>query len=325
MDGTLKISLPLCIAVLALFSSIIHGGQHLSPLPKIKIAVSTTPLSAPVYIAKVKGYFINAGLDVSILEIDGGDQCFTALQTGKADMATVSNSVIMFNSFKHSNFEVISSFAKSDNDLKIVSFKQKNIRTAHDLRGRTVGLVKGSASEYFFHLWLSESEIDIAEVDVKSYFANELPTVLEQGKVDAISVWEPFAYQINKSNNDIEIMNTKGLYNLSFNLIGLRDNPLLTSTQTLGNQKQTKQKITEALNKAVRFIAINPERSQLILRRHLKLSQHFIDWVWQDYTFKLLLNEPLLSSVKNQAQWAIDRELVPQENTPDFSKIILLD
>ncbi|MEM5537579.1 ABC transporter substrate-binding protein [Neptuniibacter pectenicola] len=324
MNGILKTGCTFCLALYALWSPITHGGSHASPLSQVKIAVSTTPLSAPIYIAKVKGFFLNAGLDVSILEIEGGDQCYIALQTGKADVATVSNSVIMFNSFTPTNFEVITSFATTDNDIKIVSLKKNNINSPQDLKHKTVGVVKGSASEYFLHLWLNHAGENIAEVNIRSYFANELPTALSSGEVDAISAWEPFAYISHKLNDDIVIMNTKGLYSFSFSLIGLNNNALLTSTPN-GQDKEVKEKITIALNKAVHYIAAHPNESQLILRRHLKLSRRFIDWVWQDYSFKLSLNESFIRSIEDQAQWAMDNGLVSQTTMPNFKQMMAKD
>ena len=289
------------------------SAERAKPHSAIKIALSTTPLSAPFYIAKAKGFFKIAGVNVQLIEMPGGDKCFTALQNKEVDLATTSNSVIMFNGFKHTNFEVLTSFVESDNDIKIITLEKNKITTPHELTGKSVGIVKGSASEYFLHTWLTVSGVDSTGISTKTYDVNKLPEMLDKGEVDAISVWEPYAFKAKKLIQPTQIMETKGLYNLSFNLVRLKSN-------TAKNDSQ--EKILEALNKAVHFIAINPEASQLILRRHLKLSQNFVDWVWQDYRFKLSLHPSLITSLENQARWAIASGLVEQTTLPDFKNLI---
>ncbi|WP_415886415.1 hypothetical protein ACMXYO_00245 [Neptuniibacter sp. QD37_6] len=126
----------------------------------------------------------------------------------------------------------------------------------------------------------------------------------------AISVWEPFAFtSASNKNNPASPLDTKGLYNLSFNLVGLKGD-----TDNIENEL----KVLAALDRAVHFIAENPEESQMILREKLKLSQAFIDWIWQDYLFKLSLNQSQVNSIEQQARWAIESKLVISETTPDF-------
>lgn len=329
MKGLYKIGGAILISLGIAFSAITYSERNDKPqyskeTPEntIKIAVSTTPLSAPFYIAKAKGFFHTSEVNVELIEMAGGNKCFQALLDGQVDFATASNSVIMFNAFKQNNFEVISSFVESDNDIKIIVPGSQKISSPHDLIGKTVGIVKGSASEYFLHTWLTISGVDPSLVNTKAYSANEMPSALHNQEVDAISTWEPFAFKANQLSTSTQIMDTKGLYNLSFNLAGLKSNDTGTKTGHLISQHDTQEKILEALNKAVHFIAINPEDSQLILRRNLKLSQEFIDWIWQDYLFKLSLNHSLISSLENQARWAIESGLVEQTTPPDFNTLI---
>ena len=326
MKGLYKIGGAILISLGIVFSAITYSERNDKPeyskaLPEntIKIAVSTTPLSAPFYIAKAKGFFHTSGVNVELIEMAGGNKCFQALLDEKADLATTSNSVIMFNAFKHNNYEVISSFVESDNDIKIITNKKPEITSPYDLIGKTVGIVKGSASEYFLHTWLTVSGVDPNLVNTAAYNVNEMPAALKNREIDAISVWEPFAFKASQLNTSTQIMDTKGLYNLSFNLVGLKDN---STDQNSSAQDAQHAKILEALNKAVHFIAINPEDSQLILRRNLKLSQDFIDWIWQDYLFKLSLNHSLISSLENQARWAIESGLVEKTTPPDFNNLI---
>lgn len=305
----------LAIAAITLIILLGTPSKEIPPLEKVRIAVSTTPLSAPFYIAKEQGFFKESGVDANLIEIAGGAKCFNELINGNADLATVSNSVVMFNSFKHNNFSVLGSFVESDNDIKLFSLAEGNQNpAAHSLIGKEIGVVKGSASEYFLHSLLVTSGIEPDKVTTVSLSVDKMPEALEQQRVDAISVWEPFAYKTHKQNKLAAQIDAKGLYNLSFLLTGKRDGSDV--------QIQVRTKVLKALDKATHFIASNPEQAQAILRNHLQLDQEFIDWVWQDYLFKLSLNNSLITSLENQARWAVESNLVTHKQIPSFQKFI---
>ncbi|WP_415895448.1 ABC transporter substrate-binding protein [Neptuniibacter sp. PT34_22] len=314
MNGFIKAGIALAIVVVAIlfFGYQSSDSQVLTKkaLPSVRIAVSTTPLSAPFYIADKQGFFKAEGVNAELISLAGGTKCFTSLLNKEVDLATISNSVIMFNGFKHDHFTVLSSFVESDNDIKLMSLSGSGINKAHDLIGTTVGIVKGSASEYFLHTWLTLSGVDPNKVMTKAYSVVDLPKALSLGEVSAISVWEPFAFtSASNRNNPARPLDTKGLYNLSFNLVGLKGN---------SRNIEIDQKVLAALNRAVHYIAEHPENSQMILREKLQLSQAFIDWIWQDYLFKLSLNQSQVSSIEQQARWAIESQLVISETAPDF-------
>lgn len=305
----------LAIAAITLFALLGTPIKEDIPLEKVRIAVSTTPLSAPFYVAKEQGFFEESGVAATLVEKAGGGKCFSEMINGNVELATISNSVVMFNSFKHNNFAVLGSFVESDNDIKLLARTKENQRpTIRNLVGKKIGVVKGSASEYFLHSLLVTSGIEPDKVITVPLSVDKMPNALEQQTVDAISVWEPFAYQTHKHNQQAAQVDAKGLYNLSFVLAGKRD-----SSEA---QIQLRTKVLQALNKATHFIASNPDQAQAILRSHLQLDQEFIDWIWQDYLFKLSLNNSLVTSLENQARWAVKSNLVTHEQIPSFQEFI---
>jgi len=148
------------LAMCALASAAARAGSS------VTLAMSLTPLSAPVIIAAEKGYFAAHGIDVGIKDYVGGMRTAKAMFEGKADMATSSEVVVMFNSFKRSDFSVICTFVTSDNDVKIVTRKDTGIRNVADLAGMTVGTVTGASAQFFLDETLFLAGVDGAEVDV---------------------------------------------------------------------------------------------------------------------------------------------------------------
>lgn len=116
----------------------------------VTIAVSRTPLSAPFLVAEKLGFFKQQGLNVSLIPCDGGVACTKMMIDGEVEYATASESVVMFQSFKHNDVALLVSFVETDNDLKLLTLEPSNINSVADLDSKRVGVVKGSASEFYF-------------------------------------------------------------------------------------------------------------------------------------------------------------------------------
>ena len=102
---------------------------------ELTIAVSRTPLSLPFYVAQERGLFKDEGLDVRVVDCVASPQCFTAMHEGKADLATVADLPVMFNSFERRDWALLATFVNSSNDLKLVARKSAGIAAAKDLAG----------------------------------------------------------------------------------------------------------------------------------------------------------------------------------------------
>ncbi|MCJ2013642.1 ABC transporter substrate-binding protein [Methylobacterium sp. J-076] len=66
------------------------------------------------------------------------------------------------------------------------------IRTVADLRGRTVGVSRGSGSHYVLAAALKRAGLTFADIKVAYLQAPEGAVAFEQGSLDAWSIWDPF-------------------------------------------------------------------------------------------------------------------------------------
>lgn len=196
MSHVKRISLTLIfLAVIGLGFFIQQGLNNRTPQLSIRIAVSQTPLSTPFYVALSKGYFQDQGIDVELIPYVGGHLCFQALTNGEVDLATTSDSVIMFNSFGRRDFSILSSFVESDNDIKVISPAALEIRDARQLSGKRIGVIHNTASEFFLYSLLLINGIPPQDVKLIPMRPDEMSAALINGHIDAASVWEPYAYE----------------------------------------------------------------------------------------------------------------------------------
>ncbi len=284
--------------------------------PQLSIAVSRTPLSAPVYIAAALGYFRNQGVDIELREVIGGHRSFDLMMNGAADLATSSESVVMFHSFDNSDFSVIASFVSSDNDLKLITTTDKSLRSASDLTHARVAVTRRSASEYFLHSMALMHGVNTDTLQMRETTPEQMSRdLLDNGDIQALSLWEPYGYEVTQALGEKAVLlPTKGLHTTSFNMLARK--------QTLATQPQAILATLRALNQAADFIQRDPAGAKAIIQRQLSLEAEFVAWVWPDYNFRLGLGQSLLISLENAARWAQLSGAIEPQPLPDYRALL---
>ena len=280
----------------------------------VTIAVSKTPLSTPFYIAKAINAFDDTCVDVKYIDVLGGQAAFKKVMDSNVDFATTSDSVIAFQSLTKQSFVTHAMFVQSDNDVKLITRTADNVTSLKELKGKKIGVTKGTASEYLLSIILAIEGLTIKDVKLYHYKPAQLIEGFNNSEVDAIVPWEPFVFQASESlKNKITIHDTKSLSTLSFNLI----------SQKADSQLVDKAKcVIEGLQTAISYIASHPKESKKVVMDKLHLSTGFIDWVWPDYIFKLGLNKSLILNINSQAVWAVETQMSEYKKVPDITKFI---
>lgn len=282
--------------------------------PPLRIAVSQTPLSLPFFVAEKNGYFRESGVPLRINKVIGGHRAMQAVLDGKADLATSSESVIMFTSFKTREFAVLATFVTSIDDVKIISRAGLGVDNPNQLSGKRVGTVLGAASHYYLDTLLLMNGVASEEVERVHLQPENMVESLRNGDVDAVSIWEPYPFMIINSVRDAQVLSNPGFYRLFFNLcvhtkhLGVRDDDLI--------------KILDALERAQHFIATQPVEAQTILREYLQLDQSLVDWVWPLNNYHLSLDQALLTTLESEARWALQEGYVKGDQHPNYLDFI---
>ncbi|MCV2355789.1 ABC transporter substrate-binding protein [Paucibacter sp. B2R-40] len=297
------------------------GLSAIGATEPLRLAVSMTPLSLPIFVAEQQGYFAEAGLQLRVQEVVGGHRAMQLLLEGKADLATASDVVMMFSSFKNPSlapFALLASFVSSSSDSKLVLRPQSGVSQVRDLRGKRVGTVMGTASHYMLDTTLLASGVDPKSVHIIPLQPEAIADLLKSSQLDAVAIWEPLPFKLLQSVPGSEILPTPGSYRLSFNLVGAKT--------LLGPRDDELKKLLVALDRAQRHIERKPDMAQALLRERLKLDQAFIDWIWPTNHYRLALDQSLLSSLEAEARWARQgghlKDIKPGEGAPNFLDLI---
>lgn len=282
---------------------------------ELTIAVSKTGMSTPFYVAEKLGLFAQEGLKVKILDCNGGARCIRRMFEGKAQLSTVSDLPIMFNSFDRKDLVVLSTFCTTNFDTKLIVHKNANIASIKDLLGKRIAVPMGTSSQYAFDLIALSQGVDPRSMGLINMDPESMPQAMLSHKIDAAAVFEPAAYKVMQAlADDAQKLQTDAVHTLSFNLVTLRP--------TLNAHREDMIRLMRALDKAALYIQNHQEKSKAILLEHLKMEQAFIAWAWSDFRFNLLLNQSLLTSLESEARWALRENLISNRQIPNFLDIL---
>lgn len=280
----------------------------------VTIAVSKTPLSSPFYIAKSLDAFDDTCVTVEYQEVIGGQAAFRQVINGDADFGTSSDSVIAFQSLTQHSFVTHTVFSQSDNDVKLITRATENINAIADLKGKAVGVTKGTSGEYLLSTLLAIEGLTMEDVKLHHYKPEQLIQSFSNNEVDAVIAWEPFVFIASQElGSKIKIHDTKSLSTLSFNLISqIADNHLVEKAKC----------VIEGLQTAIDYIAAHPKKAKNIVINKLNLTAEAINWVWPDYIFKLGLNQSLILNLNSQAAWAVDTHMREYKQVPNSKHFV---
>jgi len=287
----------------ALFLSLwlLSLAAHAAPL---RIGVSETLLSLPLYVAEAKGFFQKRGVNVEFVNCIGGNRCVKNMLDGQTDMSTATELPVVFNSFLRNDFAILSSFVSVSNDLKVLARTDAKITEPGKLRDKTLGYVKGGASQYVLDLVLVYNGIDPDTVKLKAITPETALTALANKEVDALCIWEPFASRIElELGTDVQLVPIPKLYTETFNLIAMQS--------TIKARPQELERIVQALKDSTQFIQTHPEKAKALAAKRLRVPVTLIDKIFDDYRFRLSLNRSLPRTMEGQGRWAQREGHVP--------------
>lgn len=250
-------------------------------------------------VAQDQNLFQKNNLKVNAIECLGGVKCLDLALEGKADVITCAEIPVVLNAFNRTDYSLIASIVSNRDDMRIVANAAKGVRKPADLIGKRLGVINKGTSQYYADLFLLFYQIDPARVTRVNLRAEDMFNALRDGRVDAISVWEPLGEMSLRENpRDYFVLKAPPIYAQTFNLVVL---------DSIKNQHQEDiQKLLKSVKQAIDLIHQNPAYSRQLLVKRLVIPMEVVDKVWPGFRYELSLRPSLLTTMRGQLNWAID-------------------
>ncbi len=300
------------VGILILIS--LPACQPAGPAQAESITVGTVLLepSALIFIAKDQHLFAQNGLDVTEKEYDSGLSATNALLDGQVDIASpVGEYVLAGKALENQPIQTIASIDKNDY-IFILARKDREIKTPADLVHKRIGLVRGTAQEFYLGRFLDLHGISLQDVTLVNLTSiSQAADTIVRGEVDAVISVQPIieAAQDQLGDNALVWPGQSGqlLYSL-----------LLGRSAWIKQHPQAVGRFLKALDQAESYVIQHPDEAKAILKKKLNLTDADIARIWSQNQFSLSLDQSLVLAMEDEARWMIRNDLATPRQMPDF-------
>ena len=295
--------------------------QKLKPteLQHTTVGIQTSPAMALVMVAKDKGFFEKQGLDVELKEFAAGKDALAAFLGGSLDFSISGDVPVTLSTLAGNKFVVPAQVVgRTKNEVRVVAKKETGLDTADKFfkaKKRKLATSIGGGPEFFTYEFLNKLGITKDQVEIVAQKPGDMPAALISGSVDAIAIFDPFAFIAEKQLGDKSITFTdESVYSELY---------VIEAKESVKQDSATLEKLLKGLVAAEKFTKDNPEEAKTIVIKYTKLDKGTVDGIWNSFDFRIALTPQLLEYWNREAQWAKDSGKVkPETGTPNFRDII---
>ncbi|MEV4350799.1 ABC transporter substrate-binding protein [Actinoplanes sp. NPDC049596] len=143
-----------------------------------------------IWVAKEKGWFADAGIDVDIQKGAGNVQNLTMIKSGQAQFGALdfTGAEIQAGLGKFTDWRAVAA-VHQQTLVSIMTTADTGIAQPTDLAGRTVATATGSVSELLFPAYAKLAGLDPSKVKIQGAQTTALNSLMAQRKVDALSTF----------------------------------------------------------------------------------------------------------------------------------------
>lgn len=265
---------------------------------QLTLAITHSPSTLAVDVAVDQGYFAAEGVAVRVVECGGGPLCMQKLFDHEVQMTAVSELPVVFNSFQRSDYAIVATLATSTGNIKLIGRKSTGITGPQQLVGKRIGVIVGSSSHYFLDAYLLFHGVDPKQVQIVGLQAEQMTPAFERRQIDALAGYgRHIAAAAKVLGGDAVPLDDPRIYTDSHNLI--------VDRRTLAEREDEIVRVLRALQRAQKFIAEQPQHAKDILCARAKLDPAFADKVFATFSYRLSLDQSLVSTMEGEARWAL--------------------
>ncbi len=296
----------------------INNGKP-KELQHVTVGIQTSPAMALVMVAKDKGLFQKQGLDVELKEFAAGKDALVAFLGGSLDFSISGDVPVALSILAGNKFVVPAQVVgKTMNEVRVVATKEPGLDTAGKFfkaKKRKLATSIGGGPEFFTYEFLNKLGITKDQVEIVAQKPGDMPATLISGSVDAIAIFDPFAFIAEKQLGDKAITFTDdSIYSELY---------VIEAKESVKQDSVLLEKLLRGLIEAEKFTKNNPEEAKAIVAKYTKLDRETVEGIWNSFDFRITLTPQLLGYLEREAQWAKDVGKVKAETIiPNFRDVI---
>lgn len=282
------------------------------PTEKLTFGPVLSTTNSLVVIAQEKGYFRDNGLEVTLKVVPTGPAGVKQLLEGQIDVIGCTEYVLVHQVIKGREKSLRCLGATGNMQInRVLANRDRGIAQPDDLKGKRIGVARGTIAEFFLGRFLTFQHFRLDEVQIIDLNPHDLAAAMADGWVDAVVVWEPFTYDIMRKMGD-RLLIWRGPAEQKFY------NVLVSTDGTIKARAGALEKMFRALAQGEAFIKHNREESLTIIANWLKLNKSVIKNDWLNGEYNLSFDQPLVITMEDVAHWLMKNKFTEQTKMTDF-------
>lgn len=286
------------------------GEPGNTPPQGLTICIGGAP-GIPAVVASELGLFAKTGLSVTLKKHTAGSQAFAAMLDGKCDLSMAGETPVVMNSFERRDFSILATLASSDDSTRILANRARGIQKPEDLKGKRIFVHKGSTNHFFLDMFLLKKGLLTKNANLIFKDVADVPEAFSQGDIDAYAATDALISKPRQTlGENAVVFSSPGLCLISFNLVAMNS--------VVKEKPQAIKSMLSALLQAEEVI--DKDRPQAIKTVALAMSMTEEDTAvaLSPYRWDVVLEQTLLLSLEQEAQWAIASGLTGQTRIPNY-------
>jgi len=274
----------LCLAVAALA---LAGGRS-NANEQVTLALNWIPhsLHFGIYLAKERGWYQQAGLDVRIERGYGSGDTVKRVGTGAADFGLADAASVALGRASGAPTKLIAILMDRPADA-IYFIKGGNIRTPKDLEGKTMGAAAGETSLNLLPVFAKHAGFDSKKVEIVTMASpNKIPSLVQK-KVDTIVTFtneEPMVKNAGRMANAEIGRFLFADYGVDYYSVGI-----IASDQTLKTRPQTVKKFLDVTMRGYAEAFAKPDQAlDAFIKDNPASSRELMEQQWQTLRHNML-------------------------------------
>jgi NitT/TauT family transport system substrate-binding protein len=284
---------------------------------QLRIGVFPNTVSALIYIAQEQGFFKRHGLDLDIANYQAGAYAVNDLLADKVEIATASEFVLAMQGLKRPDLRAVAAISSADN-VEVVARRGRGIKKPEDLKGKLIGVSKGTANEFFLSSFLSLNNILPGEVRTIDLKVADVVTAMAEGKIDAAVCFPPYSDTMKKNlaRNAVSwfIQGGQDFYFL-----------MITKEELIKTRPRAVKGLLKGALDAEDFLKKHESEAQAIVERSLGLDHTSVASAWAKTHFRVSLDQALLTLMEDESRWAIQNRLIEAKKVPNYLPFLHLE
>lgn len=291
--------------------------EYPGPVETVTISEGYNETRTLIYVAEERGYFAANGIALVYKEYAPGPAAVNALLKDEVDLALGSDFVLVGNVLKGADIRAIASIDRFENTY-IIGRADRGIRDIADLKGKKIGITRGTSPEFYLGRFLELNGMSIRQVTLVEGNPAQLMEAVTSGSVDAVAIFQPEASTIRRNQGDNAVVWSAQSSRLTFfNVFG--------AASWVNSHAEVITRLLKSLSQAEEYLIRNPAEVKTMIQKRLKYDDAYMNAVWTEHQFSLSLDKSLLVAMEDEARWMIQNNLTTEKTVPDFMNYIYVD